>query len=181
MIFRLIANKTVYDDLGRDEILWSSAIRSVCSDHLEMCRLRKYGTPLEQSLIANDIEEGAVNSLMNMVKSNVDLYRRYLRSKAKAMKLEKLGNWDLLAPLPNTSERSYSWEESREEVLKAYSSFDKEFGSWIEDMFEKRHIDGEVRQGKVSGAFCSTWFSGRSAFVLQSFNGRMSDSLYSST
>ena len=44
-------------------------------------------------------------------------------------------------------------------------------------MFEKRHIDGEVRQGKVSGAFCSTWFSGRSAFVLQSFNGRMSDSL----
>ena len=43
-------------------------------------------------------------------------------------------------------------------------------------MFEKRHIDGEVRQGKVSGAFCSTWFSGRSAFVLrQSFNGRMSD------
>jgi oligoendopeptidase F len=42
-------------------------------------------------------------------------------------------------------------------------------------MYERNHIDGEVRKGKRSGAFCSTWFSGQSAYILQSYNGTMGD------
>ncbi|MGD8505537.1 MAG: hypothetical protein PVF15_02605, partial [Candidatus Bathyarchaeota archaeon] len=43
------ANQTVYEDLGEDEILWASAIRAVCEDHLQMCKLRKYPTQMTQS------------------------------------------------------------------------------------------------------------------------------------
>lgn len=42
-------------------------------------------------------------------------------------------------------------------------------------MYEKRRLDGEVRKGKVSGAWCFPWMAGKSAFVLQSYNGRMTD------
>jgi oligoendopeptidase F len=42
-------------------------------------------------------------------------------------------------------------------------------------MYERRHIDGEVRKGKESGAFCASWLAGKSAYILQSFNGRMGD------
>jgi len=42
-------------------------------------------------------------------------------------------------------------------------------------MYERRHIDGEVRRGKRSGAFCSSWLAGKSAYILQSFNGKMGD------
>ncbi len=42
-------------------------------------------------------------------------------------------------------------------------------------MYERRHIDGEVRKGKRSGAFCSRWLAGKSAYILQSFNGRVGD------
>jgi oligoendopeptidase F len=42
-------------------------------------------------------------------------------------------------------------------------------------MFEKRRIDGEVRKGKRSGAFCSSWLAGKSAYILQSFNEKMGD------
>ncbi len=41
-------------------------------------------------------------------------------------------------------------------------------------MFEKRHIDGEIRKGKRSGAFCADWWAGKSAYILQSFNGDLS-------
>jgi oligoendopeptidase F len=169
------ANQIVYENLGKDDIVWSSALRSVFSDHLTMCKLRKWPSPMTQSFISNDVDEETITALMNTMEKNVDVYRNYLRLKAKAMGLKKLGNWDIDAPLPNAPDKKYSWDEARKIVVKAYTDFDEEVGSWIDEMYERRHIDGQPRAGKRSGAFCSTWHSGQSAYILQSFNGIMGD------
>ena len=169
------ANQAVYEGLGKDEIVWASAIRAVCEDHAQMCELRKYQTPMTQSLIANDVDQQIIESLMNTIMKSVGLYQRYLRLKAKLMGLDKLANYDVVAPLTNAPKMGYGWKEARKEVVDAYVGFDKEIGGWIDEMFEKRHIDGEVRKGKTSGAFCSSWFAGKSAYILQSFNGKMGD------
>ena len=167
------SNQIVYESLGKDELIWASAIRAVCEDHLQMSELRKYPTPITQSLIANDVDRQAIDSLMNTIEKNVGLYQRYLRLKAKMMGLDKLANYDIVAPLPNTPEMEYAWKESRKEVVDAYMGFDEEIGGWVDEMFERRHIDGEVRKGKSSGAFCASWLAGKSAYVLQSFNRKM--------
>lgn len=168
-------NQVVYEELGEDELLWSSAIRAVCDDHLQMCGWRGYPSPMTQSLIANDVKKETIESLMKTIEESVDLYRRYLKLKADIMGLPKLGNWDIVAPLPDAPEKDYSWSEAREIVTKAYRGFDDQLGEWVDEMYEKNHIDGEPRNGKRSGAFCSTWFSGKSAYMLQSFNGSMGD------
>jgi len=169
------ANRVVYSDLGKDDILWATALRSVCADHLQMCEWRKYPSPLTQSLIANDVEEAAITALMRTMEKNVEVYRRYLRLKAKLMDLPRLGNWDIIAPLPHDPGKKFSWAEARRSVVTAYSQFDEEFGRYADDMYAQRHIDAEVRKGKVSGAFCASWLAGKSAYVLQSFNGLMGD------
>ncbi|MHA1247067.1 MAG: M3 family oligoendopeptidase [Candidatus Thorarchaeota archaeon] len=169
------ANQVVYEGLGKDEIIWASAIRAVCSDHVQMCEWRKYKSPMESSLIANDVDQETIDSLMRTIEKNVDLYREYLRLKAKLMDLPKLGNWDIVAPLPNAPDMQFKWEEARQEVIQSYKSFDEEVGAWVEEMFAKRHIDGEVRKGKRSGAFCASWLSGKSAWILLSFNGKLGD------
>ncbi len=169
------SNQIVYEGLGKDEVIWASSIRSVCEDHLQMCELRKYPTPMTQSLIANDVDQRTITSLMNTIMKNVGLYQKYLSLKAKLMGLEKLANYDLVAPLPHAPKMNYSWTEARKEVVSAYMGFDEEIGRWVNEMFEKHHIDSEVRKGKTSGAFCSSWLDGKSAYVLQSFNGGMKD------
>jgi len=169
------ANQVVYENLGKDEILWASAIRAICADHLQMCIVRGYPTPMTQSLIANDVDQKTIDNLMQTIERNMCLYQRYLRLKANVMRLPKLANYDIVAPLPNTPEKDYTWSDSRKEVVDAYGSFDPEFGDWVDEMFEKRHIDGEVRKGKRSGAFCSSWLTGKSAYILQSFNGNIGD------
>ncbi|TFG06208.1 hypothetical protein EU538_10560, partial [Candidatus Thorarchaeota archaeon] len=169
------ANKTVYEGLGEDDILWASAIRSVCSDHLQMCQLRNYESSMTQSLIANDVHKEAIDALMETIEANVDLYRDYLRMKAKMMNLKRLGNWDIVAPLPNAPEKKYGRHETRDEVVGAYTSFDAQVGQWVDEMFEKHHIDSEVRKGKRSGAFCASWLAGKSAYILSSFNGQLGD------
>jgi oligoendopeptidase F len=91
------------------------------------------------------------------------------------MGVAKLANYDLVAPLPQVPKKEYTWKEARKEVVDAYRGFDKQLGGWVDEMFEKRRIDGEVRKGKRSGAFCSSWLAGKSAYILQSFNEKMGD------
>ena len=169
------ANQIVYEGLRKDEIIWASAIRALCEDHLQMCELRKYPAPITQSLIANDVDQQTVDILMNTIEKNVSLYQRYLRLKAKLMGLDKLANYDLVAPLHNAPDMDHTWREARKEVVEAYRGFDEEIGGWVDEMFEKRHIDSKVRKGKSSGAFCASWLAGKSAYILQSFNGRIGD------
>jgi oligoendopeptidase F len=169
------AYQTVYEGLGKDDIVWASAIRAVCEDHTRMCQMRKWQTPVTQSLIDNDVDEQAIDSLMKTIEKNANLYQRYLRLKAKLMDLPKLANYDLMAPLPKAQSTTYSWTDSRREITAAYQEFDEQIGSWIDEMYTRRHLDGEIRKGKTAGAFCSSWLSGKSAYILQSFNGRTMD------
>lgn len=168
-------HQVVYEGLGIDEVVWASAIRAVCADHLQMCALRKYPTPMTQSLIANDVNQQMIDSLMKTIERHVNLYQRYLRLKARLMGVAKLANYDLVAPLLQVPKKEYTWTEARKEVVDAYRGFDKQLGGWVDEMFEKRRIDGEVRKGKRSGAFCSSWLAGKSAYILQSFNEKMGD------
>ncbi|MFX1252110.1 MAG: M3 family oligoendopeptidase [Promethearchaeota archaeon] len=164
------ANSIVYSNLGKDHILWAFAVRSVCSDHLMQIKRRKWPSTLSQSLITNDVDQKTIESLMKTVKENAPLYQRYLKLKTKIMGLPKLGNWDIVAPLPDSPKKKYSWTKARELVVGCYSEFDEQSGEWINEMFEKRHIDAEVRKGKQSGAWCALWTSGKSAWILCSFN-----------
>ncbi len=169
------SNQIVYEHLGNDEIIWASAVRTVCADHLQMSKLRKYPAPMTQSLIANDVDRQTITSLMRTIEKHVSLYQRYLKLKATLMGLDKLASYDLAAPLATAPDMDYSWTEARKEVVGAYVEFDEEMGTWVDEMFEKRHIDGEVRKGKESGAFCTEWLAGKSAYILQSFNGKLGD------
>ncbi|TET08585.1 MAG: hypothetical protein E3J86_10465 [Candidatus Thorarchaeota archaeon] len=169
------AHEIVFEGLSKDDIVWSSALRSVFTDHLTMVKLRKWLSPMTQSLIANDVDEETITALMNTIEKNVGEFRRYLKLKAKALGLEKLGNWDIDAPIPTDQSKKYTWDDARKLNVDSYTEFDKESGEWMNEMYERRHIDASVREGKRSGAFCATWHAGESAYVLQSFTGTIGD------
>jgi oligoendopeptidase F len=169
------ANQVVYEGLLKDSIVWASAIRSICADHLEVCKLRKYSSYMTQSLLANDVDEKTIDSLIRTVESNVSLYRKYLAMKARMMGLPKLANYDIRAPLPKAPSKEYPWSDAKDETIGAYTAFDEQIGSWVKEMFDKYHIDAEVRNGKRSGAWESDYYSGKTGFVLLSFNKRLGD------
>jgi oligoendopeptidase F len=169
------ADQTLYENLGKDEIIWASAIRSICEDHVQMCKQRKYPTAMSQSLMANDVDQETIDSVMNTIKKNVGLYQRYLGLKAKLIGLNKLASYDIAAPLPTAPKTEYNCNEARKEIEEAYRGFDREIGLWIAEMYDKRHIDGKVRKGKTAGAFCASWQDSKSAYILQSFNNKMGD------
>ncbi len=161
--------------LGTDQLLWADALRAIWTDHQEMCRLRGYPSTLTPSLIDNDVEEGTITTLMEVVRKSAPLCQRYFRLKASLLGLDVLGNWDLRAPLPGSRDEVRSWQEARELLVSVYSDFSPQYGRWVQEMFDQNRLDGEVRKGKRTGAFCDTWVQGRSAFILSSYNGHLND------
>ncbi|MCW3998965.1 MAG: M3 family oligoendopeptidase [Candidatus Bathyarchaeota archaeon] len=169
------ANRSIYGLLGKDGEIFSAALRSICNDWVTVCKRRKYGSPMEPSLISNDTQQPIIDSLLCTVEEGASAYRRYLKLKANLMELPVLANYDLLAPLPEAKELKFSYPQAQDIIAQAYSRFDPHYASAVKEMFTKCHIDAEPRFGKRNGAFCASYASGKSAYILQSFNGTLSD------
>jgi oligoendopeptidase F len=169
------AYKAVFGLVGKDGEIFASAFRNICNDWLSVCEWRKYSSPMEASLITNDTDQQTIDNLFKAVEENVGTYQRYLRLKAKLMRLPKLGCHDILAPLPDAPDMKFTFEQAKDLVIRAYASFDEGYAFAVKDMFQRRHIDATPRYGKQHGAFCAGWYNGKTAYVLQSFNGRLND------
>jgi oligoendopeptidase F len=169
------AYRSIYGLLGECGEIFSSALRNTCNDWLNVCERRKYSSPMHASLIENDTEETVIDNLLKAVETHTGLYRRYLKLKAKMMKMPKLGCHDIIAPLPDAPRMKFKYERARDLVIKAYSRFDEDYASAVKDMFARNHLDSSPRFGKQNGAFCASWYNGKSAFILDSFNETLRD------
>jgi oligoendopeptidase F len=169
------ANKSIYGLLGRDGEIFASALRSICNDWVNVSRRRKYSSTMDASLINNDIQQKIIENMLLAVENNAFVYRRYLKLKAQLMNLPILGNHDIVAPLPSTPVLKFSFEEAQDLVVRAYSRFDDHYADAVREMFEKQRIDASPRFGKRNGAFCASWYNGKSAFILDNFNGSLND------
>ena len=169
------ANRAIYGLLGKDGEVFSSALRSICNDWVTVSKRRKYASPMESSLISNDTQEGIIGNLLKTVEEGAGTYRRYLKLKAKLMDLPVLGNHDILAPLPDAPELKFTVQQAQDIVTQAYSRFDPQYAAAVTEMFTKHHIDPTPKFGKRNGAFCAGYYNGKSAYILQSFNGTLTD------
>ena len=172
---RKAAKSIIWTGLGKDEIIWASGVRALIGDHFEMSKKRKWETPRTQSLIDNDVDAETIDALMTTVDNHTPLFQRYLKFKAKLMNLPILGEWDVVAPLPDMPDRTFTWKEARQISIDTYQGFDPELARVVQGMFDKRRIDGEVREGKRQGAFCASWLAGKAAFILMSYNGKLGE------
>jgi oligoendopeptidase F len=169
------ANKSIYGLLGKDGEIFASALRNICNDWVNVSNRRKYASPMESSLINNDTQEDIVENLLQAVEECTFNYRSYLKLKAKLMGLPVLGNHDIVAPLPAEKELKFSFHEAMNLVTKACRRFDEDYAVSVREMFEKHRIDASPRFGKRNGAFCAGYYTGKSAFILQSFTGSLND------
>jgi oligoendopeptidase F len=166
---RFEAVKKILGGIQKDEELYASALRSICGNFVLEAERRRYSV-LESSCISNDITQKMLENMFSAIESKIPLFQEFLSYKANLFGQEILAGEDLEAPVNfSNGKGNISWEQAKSMVLKSYSNFDQEFGDIVSDMFNKNRIDSLPKNAKVSGAFCSTWFNGKSAFVLQSF------------
>ncbi len=155
-------------------ITYTTVFNTVALDHAQELELRNYGSPMEPTHLANELPAGAVEHMMTVSEENYPLAREYFRLKARLLKMPKLRNSDIYAPVGETH-RKYAFDEARELVLEAYGNFDAEFRDIVAAFFSERRVDVLPRPGKSGGAFCMGMTPALPPYVLLNFTGNLRD------
>jgi oligoendopeptidase F len=139
-------------------------------------RLRAYENWLAARNLANEASDESVAALVAAVVNRYELARRWYRLKAKLLGIDRLADYDRMAPLA-ADEEHVEWRAARELVLDAYSSFSPTLGEVAERFFDERWIDAPPVHGKRGGAFCAYTVPSVHPYVLLNFTGRRRDVL----
>ncbi|MFT0862431.1 M3 family oligoendopeptidase [Ancylobacter sp. G4_0304] len=126
--------------------------------------------------LANRVEREVVDALVSSVHAAYPrLAHRYYKLKAKWFGKDKLEYWDRNAPLPRVETRTIGWDEARDTVLGAYSSFSPRMADIARNFFDKSWIDAGVRPGKATGAFAHPTVPSAHPYVLLNYMGKPRD------
>jgi oligoendopeptidase F len=139
-------------------------------------RLRRYPSWLAARNLANEASDESVQALIEAVRARYEIPRRWYRLKAKLLGVERLADYDRMAPVTE-DQVSFMFAEAREIVLDCYSSFSPELGAVAKRFFDERRIDAPVRPGKRGGAFCASAVPSVFPYVLLNYTSRRRDVL----
>jgi len=139
-------------------------------------RLRHYPNWLAARNLANEASDESVEALISAVRGRYELARRWYRLKARLLGIDRLADYDRMAPLA-TDEVEVAWPQARELVLDAYASFSPVLGDLAERFFAEHWIDAPPGHGKQGGAFCAYTVPSVHPYVLLNFTGRRRDVL----
>lgn len=175
---RLSAGKEMNRVFGDNNHLFTFIYNMVMKDKAIEDEKRGFATPLSERNLCEDVSDKSVEVLAQTVKKHYkNIAHRFYRLKAKWLGVEKINYWDRNAPLPFADDVHYSWEEAVDLVLDAYKEFSPKLYKIAEDFFKNNWIDVPPRDGKRSGAFCSSPTSTGHPYLMLNFGGKQSDVL----
>lgn len=145
-------------------------LNTILLDHATNDRLHGYPSWLSSMNLYNEASDDAVQALIDAVTGRYDIPSRYYSLKAKLLGLDKLADYDRLAPLGD-DRTAVSWDAAKELILDAYGSFSPRAGEIVQKFFDHKWIHAASLPNKMTGAFCMTTIPDAHPYVLLSYTG----------
>ena len=152
------------------EIAFAYALNSIKGTCLSLEQRRNWSDPITRSCAGSRIGRKTLDALISTLEKYLPMYRRYLKTKAKRLGLDKLAFYDLFAPV-GTAEMTYTYEEAKDFVIRQYSTFDPDMGAFARNAFENRWVDPFPRNKKTGGAYDIYIPSVKESRVFANFDG----------
>jgi oligoendopeptidase F len=137
----------------------------------ENIQLRGHQHPLGVRNLANDLPDAVIDTLLEVIRQNTPIFRRWFELKARLLGVETLRRYDLYAPL-RKSDKAFEYDTAVQNVLQAFADFSPRIAKLAQRVFDEQHVDSEVRAGKRGGAFCMSLFPEGTPYVLLNYTGK---------
>ena len=131
-------------------------------------KLRKYSSSVEKAVNNDDSNLKVYNSLIEAVHSNINVNHEFIKLKRKLLKKEEMHIYDIYVNPFQISDDTITFEQAKEEVLKALNVLGKEYISKLEEAFSNRWVDVYPKENKRGGAY-SMGVYGVHPYVLDNF------------
>jgi oligoendopeptidase F len=139
-------------------------------------RLRSYPTWISSRNLANEASDESVQALVDAVRGAYDIPQRWYRLKARLLGIDRLKDYDRMAPVAGADE-SFEWDEAKEIVLDSFGDFSGVLAETARLFFEDNWIDAPPRPSKRGGAFCSYAVPSVHPYVMLNYTSRRRDVL----
>ena len=161
----------------RVEDVTAAALNAISGTRLTLNDYREVPHFLEVALFQSSITRKTLDAMFEAIFSEIEVGRRILRFRAKAMGVEKVAWYDLGAPLPFPDVSPMDWEEGTRLVQGAFARAYPALGEFTQDMYDRRWIDHEPRAGKRPGGFCTGSAMISESRIFMTYNRTMGDTL----
>ncbi len=138
-------------------------------------RVRHYESCLHSALDSDNVPVDVYHSLIDNVNQNLGTFHRYLKLKARMLKVDQLKYSDLYAPVVKDVDLKYSYDEAVALVLDAIEPLGDEYVSVAKQGMANRWIDVYPSTGKRSGAYSNGGCYDVHPYILLNYNGRFED------
>ena len=166
------AELACYDRI-KDSVAY--ALNSIKLETISDCQLRKYPSPLDQTLEHSDMKRETLDAMLGAMEGYLPKFWQYLKAKGKALGHQKGLPWyDLFAPMGDASKR-YTTEDAKKLLVELFSTFDVELAQMVRRAFDDAWIDFYPRDGKTGGAFCADVACIGESRILTNFDSSFSD------
>lgn len=133
---------------------------------IQGARLRNYSSIFKQRLFFDALPTEVYTAAMNACYEHYPLFHRYFRAKAKILRVPKLAEYDIFAPLSNNPP-AVPYEKAVSLVLESLQPLGPEYVRVAQQGLEvDRWADVYPRQGKFSNAFSSGCYGSHPYFLL---------------
>ncbi|MGO4936663.1 M3 family oligoendopeptidase [Fundicoccus sp. Sow4_H7] len=164
----------MYDGI-KDSIAFS--LNNIKSQVIDISSMRGFDSPLEATLDQSRMSRQTLEALMEAIKTNLPVFRKYLTHKASLLGHENgLPFYDLFAPMGETS-KTFTVEESKAYLIEKFQTFAPDLAEMTEAFYDKNYMDFYPRKGKRGGAFCSNLPFIKQSRIMLNYGESLSDIL----
>ena len=132
----------------------AAALNSIKGEVNVLTSNRGWDSPLEASLLDNNIDRQTLDSMLTAARESFPDFRRYLHAKARMLGLPRLAWYDLFAPV-TTSAKTWEYEDGAAFIVEQFDTFSSSLSNFAARAFREHWIDAEPREGKQDGAYCT--------------------------
>jgi oligoendopeptidase F len=170
---RMRAVETLYEGLAKRTDVLAASYDALVGDRLTTDRLRGYAHPMQPTNMANELDDETVDAMLTAIEEAYPIAQRWFREKAKLLGLDTLALADQYAPIGDP--RQFSWDEAVEIVDRSYDRFAPRLAEIFRECVSAGHVDVLPRQGKATGAYCTSVSKTILPYVLMNFTNRLRD------
>ena len=162
----------------------AAALNSIKGEVNLLCRLRKYESPLAETLVASAMSQKTLDAMFAAIDANVGSFRDYMKAKARYLAKTQgkeytkgLPFYEMFAPVGASADKAYTYSQAKALVSETFAAFSPGMAAVAKEAFDRSWIDVYPREGKVSGAFCGDIYAIKQFRILLNFGGSLSDAI----
>ncbi len=171
---RRSAFENFYSAYGQFRNTFASTLEAQMKQLQFFSDAKRYSSPLQAALSANEIPVEIYHSLIQAVHQGFPAMHRYMRLRKELLVVDELHYYDIYTPLVPDQDEQIPFEQAKEIALEALAPLGEDYLDMLREGFSNRWIDVYENQGKRSGAYSSGIY-GHHPFVLLNYADTLND------